>query len=255
MFLEPTRTTSFLFFMDSKKSPKADLEKKSSMFFMIGITLSLLFVLMVFQYRQEIYQPILDDRPIEADLGPDIPITVTPVKELVKPETLKLDINENLLPEEVEENNPKLDWDKLFSPTENPEEGVEDIGEEEELEDEPLEFYMMEKMARPSDCEFAINIDEQKICFNEWINKYLNKNTRYPEVAQRLKLEDKVYVSFIISKSGEVKSAEVVRGNYESLNAEALRVIENMPTFVPGTQRGKKVRMKMTIPVNFKLGR
>ncbi|WP_417592399.1 energy transducer TonB [Owenweeksia hongkongensis] len=241
--------------MDSKKSPKADLEKKSSMFFMIGIALSLLFVLMVFQYRQEISQPILEDRPIEAGLGPDIPITITPVKELAKPETPKFDINENLPPEEVEDHSPKLDWDKLLNTEENPEEGVDDIGEEEELEEEPLEFYMMEKMARPSDCELTINIDEQKRCFNDWINEYINSNTKYPAVAQKLRLEDKVYVSFIISKSGEVESAEVVRGNYESLNTEALRVIENMPTFVPGTQRGKKVKMKMTIPVNFKLSR
>ncbi|AEV32889.1 TonB family protein [Owenweeksia hongkongensis DSM 17368] len=241
--------------MDSKKSPKADLGKKSAMFFMIGITLSLLFVLIVFQYRQEISQPILEDRPIEAGLGPDIPITITPVKELEKPETPKFDINENLPPEEGEDHSPKLDWDKLLNTEENPEEGVDDIGEEEELEEEPLEFYMMEKMARPSDCELAINIDEQKRCFNDWINEYINLNTKYPAVAQKLRLEDKVYVSFIISKSGEVESAEVVRGNYESLNTEALRVIENMPTFVPGTQRGKKVKMKMTIPVNFKLSR
>lgn len=241
--------------MESKKSPKADLESKSSMFFMIGIALSLLFVLLVFQYRRANAIPVIKDSLGVIDDGPKIPITVTPKKELAKPEIKKPDINDELPPEVVENNDPKLEWDKLFSSEENPEEGIEDIGEEEDLEDVPLEFFMMEKMARPSDCESYTDVVDQKVCFNDWIKRYIYANTKYPEVAQRLGQEDQVYVSFIISRTGEVESAEVVKGNYESLNNEALRVITNMPQLLPGTQRGKPVRMKMTIPVSFKLGR
>ena len=241
--------------MESKKSPKADLENKSSMFFMIGIALSLLFVLMVFQYRQAVVTPVINDTLVIIDDGPEIPITVTPTKELAKPETKKPDINENLPPEEVENNDPKLEWDKLLNPTEVHEKGIEDIGEEVELEDEPLDFFMMEKMARPFDCENYSDVNDQKMCFNSWIQEYINASTKYPEVSQRLGQEDKVYVTFVISKTGEVESAEVEKGDYEALNKEALRVIKNMPALLPGTQRGKPVRMKMTIPVNFKLGR
>lgn len=231
------------------------MEKKSSMFFMIGMALSLLFVLMVFQYRQEITKPILKDHLIEADLGPDIPITITPVKKLEKPEISKPKINPELPPKEIENSDPTLEWKNLFNSEEEPEEGVKDIGEEFEEEVETVPFVLIEKMARPSECQAMTSLDAQKTCFNDWIKKYIHENTRYPELGVQMRLEDRVYVTFIISEKGDVESAEVELGKYDVLNAEALRVIKAMPKFVPGTQREKPVKMKMTIPVNFKLAR
>lgn len=243
--------------MESKKSPQADLEKKISMFFMIGIALSLLFVLMVFQYRQEISESISKNPVPIADDGIVIPITVTPVKELEKPKGIEPEpkINENLPPEVVDEPNQKLELSKLFDPGDNPDDGVKDIPLEPEPEVETVPFVLIEKMARPMECEQMTSLDEQKACFNTWIQNYINQNTKYPEIGIRFRQEDRVYVTFVISEKGEVESAVVERGQYEALNLEALRVIKAMPTFVPGTQRQKPVKMKMTIPVNFKLSR
>lgn len=241
--------------MESKKSPKADLEKKSSMFFMIGIALSLLFVLMVFQYRQELSKPIIKDPVVAIDDGTVIPITITPEKKLVKPEAPKPNVDDNLPPEVVENTSPKLEWSDVFSPNEDPNDGVKDIPVEIEVPVETVPFVLIEKMARPAECQAMSSLDAQKACFNDWIKTYINENTKYPAIGVQMHLEDRVFVTFVISENGDVESAEIELGKYDALNDEALRVIKAMPKFIPGTQRGKQVKMKMTIPVNFKLSR
>ncbi|WP_417611236.1 energy transducer TonB [Owenweeksia hongkongensis] len=239
--------------MESKKSPKADLEKKSSMFFMVGIALSLLFVLMVFQYRQVVNVPVVNDTVVIVDDGPSIPRTVTPVKELVMPDKPKVNID---LPTDEPTPKPTLTTANPKITDEGPvETGVSIIGEEEEESAETVPFVLIEKMARPTDCQSFSKLDDQKACFNDWIKKYIGENTKYPEIGVEMRLEDRVFVTFIISEKGDVESAEIELGKYDALNAEALRVIKAMPKFVPGSQRNKPVKMKMTIPVNFKLSR
>ena len=242
--------------MESKKSPKADLEGKSTMFFMIGIALSLLFVLMVFQYRQAVMLPESSGPLTIIDDGPDIPITVTPVKELTMPEKPKIPIDEYLPPEVVDVEDPRLDTENPFISLGTPDEtGIVDIPIDDESAVETVPFILIEKMARPVECQVLTNLDAQKSCFNDWIKQYINENTNYPAIGVQMHLEDRVYVTFIISEKGDVESAEVEIGQYDALNNEALRVIRAMPKFVPGKQHDKPVKMKMTIPVNFKLSR
>ena len=83
--------------------------------------------------------------------------------------------------------------------------------------------------------------------------KYIGKNVRYPFRAKEYGIEGKVYVTFIINKEGKVTNVEVIRGVDPDLDKEAKRVIESLPKFTPGKQRGKAVRVQFTIPINFKL--
>mgnify|MGYP001407780959 CR=1 FL=1 len=83
--------------------------------------------------------------------------------------------------------------------------------------------------------------------------KYIQKNVRYPDIAKEYNITGKVYVSFIVDKTGSVSNVKIVRGVDKNLDAEALRVIKSLPKYTPGTQRGRPVRVMFTIPVNFKL--
>lgn len=101
------------------------------------------------------------------------------------------------------------------------------------------------------------NIAEVKPEFEggeEALNKYLSKNIKYPASAQRDKNEGRVIVQFVVAEDGSIVDTEVVKAvGDESLNAEALRVIQEMPNWTPGQQGGKPVNVKYTLPVNFKL--
>ena len=83
--------------------------------------------------------------------------------------------------------------------------------------------------------------------------KYIQKNVKYPPIAKEYNITGKVYISFIVDKTGSVTNVKVVRGVDKNLDAEAVRVAKSLPKYKPGTQRGKPVRVMFTIPVNFTL--
>ena len=84
--------------------------------------------------------------------------------------------------------------------------------------------------------------------------KYLSENVKYPVIAQENGIQGRVICQFTVNKDGSLVDIEVVRsGGDASLDKEAVRVIRSMPKWKPGKQRGKPVRVKYTIPVNFKL--
>ena len=83
--------------------------------------------------------------------------------------------------------------------------------------------------------------------------KFLATNVRYPESAVKNGIEGRVSCSFVVGKDGAISEAEVIRGVSPELNEEALRVINSMPVWSPGKQRGKVVNVKYTVPVTFRL--
>ena len=84
--------------------------------------------------------------------------------------------------------------------------------------------------------------------------KYLSENVKYPVIAQENGIQGRVICQFVVNKDGAIVDVEVVRsGGDPSLDKEAVRVIKSMPKWNPGKQRGKAVRVKYTVPVNFRL--
>jgi protein TonB len=80
----------------------------------------------------------------------------------------------------------------------------------------------------------------------------LTANIRYPDVARLAGLEGRVIVQFIIDEKGRVSNPMVIRGQGGGLDEEALRVVREA-RFKPGKQRGKPVKVRMSIPINFRL--
>ena len=83
--------------------------------------------------------------------------------------------------------------------------------------------------------------------------KYLAANIKYPASAVKAKKQGRVIVTFIIQKDGSVAKARIARSVNPELDAEALRIVKAMPNWTPGTQDGKPVNVKYTIPVVFSL--
>lgn len=82
---------------------------------------------------------------------------------------------------------------------------------------------------------------------------YLAQHVRYPEEAEKNGIGGMVYVQFVIDTTGKVVEPKVIKSVSQELDAEALRVVSEMPAWKPGMQRGKPVRVSFTLPVIFKL--
>ncbi|SFT91824.1 protein TonB [Lishizhenia tianjinensis] len=90
----------------------------------------------------------------------------------------------------------------------------------------------------------------------EGMKTYLMENTEYPKLAQQLGEEGKVYVKFVVERDGSLSNFEIIRSSgSKTLDAEALRVVKNMPDWTPAEKDGEKVRSVCRFPINFTLGK
>tara|TARA_B110000467_G_C18096321_1_gene354710 strand:- start:45 stop:698 length:654 start_codon:yes stop_codon:yes gene_type:complete len=216
--------------MEPKKNPEISLEKKKGLFFQIGLILALVIVLVAFEWKSyekveyNLGQLNLDD--LEEEI---IPIT----KQEIKPPPPPPPPPEVI---EIVEDDIEIEDELEIEDTESDED--EEIEIEEEDDDEF--FMVVENMPEFPGGDLGLM-------------KYIQKNVKYPAIAKEYNITGKVYVSFIVDKSGSVTNAKIVRGVDKNLDAEALRVVKSLPKYKPGKQRGKAVRVMFTIPINFTL--
>lgn len=83
--------------------------------------------------------------------------------------------------------------------------------------------------------------------------KYITTNLQYPAAAKKAGTQGRVIVQFVVERDGTITNAKAVRSVESSMDEEAVRIINTMPKWKPGMQRGKTVRVKFTVPVMFRL--
>ena len=84
--------------------------------------------------------------------------------------------------------------------------------------------------------------------------EYVSKNMKYPAQARRMGIEGKVFVQFIVDKDGSITEVQAIKGIGAGCDEEAIRVLKNAPKWNPGKQRGRPVKVRMILPIIFKLG-
>lgn len=240
--------------MISKKTPQVDLERYRTIFLLIGVAISLGLALTILEHKTAFYnQPASASTPEKAGIiDISIPITVrkTPSAEKPKPKPkAKIDYTKKPMLEPKTLGNssakPTLDLNAL---------DTIEAGEPLELFDaKVIDLFFVERIARPMQCEALTDRDAQMTCLNNWIKQYLVKNVRYPNSARRIMQEERIYVEFIVDELGNIQSAKAKGAKSLALAAEAERVVKNFPTMAPAMQNQKPVKMRMVIPVNFKL--
>ncbi|MAW21173.1 MAG: energy transducer TonB [Flavobacteriales bacterium] len=216
--------------MEQKKNPEISLEKRKGLFFQIGLVVTLVIVLVAFEWRSydkveyNLGQLNLDDMEEEI-----IPITKQeekpPPPPPPPPEIIEIIEDDEEIENELEVEDTESD---------------EDIEIEIEEEDDDEFFMVVENMPEFPGGDLGLM-------------KYIQKNVKYPAIAKEYNITGKVYVSFIVDKTGSVTNVKVVRGVDKNLDAEAVRVVKSLPKYKPGKQRGKAVRVMFTIPINFTL--
>jgi protein TonB len=87
----------------------------------------------------------------------------------------------------------------------------------------------------------------------EALYKYLGKELRYPMIMREMNIQGKIYVQFVVSKSGKVTQVKIARGLHPAGDEEAIRVVEKMPNWIPGKQNGVPVAVNYILPITFTL--
>ena len=223
--------------MQLKKSLEASLEDKKFTYVLIGLVFILSVCYVAFEWTEKevtkyevtdmefAFEEELDIQQTQQETTPPPP--PPPVQEVEVLNVVEDDVETETIEISSEDNN--TDTVVIAPPVQ-----VEE-------EEEEVVFMIVETMP-----EFP---GGQQALF-----KFLSENVKYPAIAQENGIQGRVICQFVVNKDGAIVDVEVVRsGGDASLDKEAVRVIKSMPKWKPGKQRGKAVRVKYTVPVNFRL--
>jgi protein TonB len=224
--------------MEAKKTEKADLTKKTSLFFSIGLLVTMALVFMAFEWRDyedslvdlqgkntNIFEEMLEVPPTEQP-PPPAPIIQQPqIVEVPDEEEIKEDLN---LKFDVEVTEETVVEEVIVAPVV-------------EKEDVDQIFSVVEESAEPKGGMPAFY-------------KYVGEKIKYPAQARRMGVEGRVFVEFVVNRDGSIVDVKSIKGIGAGCDEEAVRIVQSAPAWKPGKQRGKPVRQKMVIPIIFKLG-
>ncbi len=222
--------------MEPKKNPKSDLAKKSSLFLNIGLCCSLLLTIVAFEWRSYDDVGLIDLGSLEDDFEEilDIPQTdqpPPPPPKIKQPEIIEVQDDE-----EIEE---EIEIELDVEVTE--ETVVDEIIFEEAPEEENVDT-IFEIVEEPANFPGGL----------EAFYTYLKKEINYPRQAQRMNIEGRVFVKFVVELDGSLTDIEVIKGIGAGCDEEAVRVLQNSPKWKPGKQRGVPVRQSMIQFISFK---
>ena len=227
--------------MELKKSDKANLDKRRSLFIEIGLLVALGFVLLAFEWQVSPKEEEKDNTAVQVAIEEEI-VPITRQDEPPPPAVEPPKVTDIL---DIVENDVQVDTNI-------------DINMDVDLNTEivPVLFEAAEIVEEEEEVPFSIV--EDKPLFNgkdaeTGFREYVNKVTRYPPVAQENGITGRVYIEFSIGTDGQVSDVKVLRGADPLLNEEAERVVKSSPKWTPGKQRGKPVKVKYQFPFYFQL--
>ena len=225
--------------MEPKKTEKADLTKKSGLFFNIGLVSTLAIVVMAFEYKTYDDTSLKDMAAANNNMEEILEVPPTeqpppPPPKIQQPEIIEVP-DEEEIEEEIE-----IEFDvEVTEETKVSEIQIVEVEQPKENVDEI--FLVVEETAAPPGGMQA---------FYEFVGKKM----KYPAQARRMGIEGKVFVEFVINRDGSIVDVKAIKGIGAGCDEEAVRVVQSSPKWSPGKQRGKPVRQRMVLPITFKLG-
>ena len=227
--------------METKKTPKANLESKRPTWLLVGYVTVLAFMFVAFEWTRDV-RVDTSGRIVENVFEQDMEIPLTRQPEVTPPPPPQVTpINDVLT---------IIDDDDTAEETNFA--SSEETGEDVVIKHIPV---TVDEEVVVEDDIFVI-VEENPQFLNGGtvgLLQYLSKNIKYPTIPQENGTQGRVTVQFVVNKDGSIVDVNVIRGVDPYLDKEAVRVISTMPKWKPGKQRGVPVRCKFTVPVTFKL--
>lgn len=225
--------------MELKKSPKADLNNKRGLLLEIGLVVSLLLVIAAFAYTPKEYRIERVTEyvaPVEEEITE---VTRQDQKPPEAPKKVEVKVITDML--EVVTNDTKITTDVDFAEFDENTEVIQQVEVKEEVIEDDQPFLIAETM--PSFQGGDLNK------FRTWVQQ----NIRFPQIALENGIQGRVVLSFVIEKDGRLTNIQVLQSPDRSLSDEAIRVLSKSPKWSPGKQRNQVVRVKYTLPVDFRV--
>lgn len=246
--------------MEPKKNPKSDVSRNSSLYFAVGMVLMLMVTYMAINYKtydkSDIAQDMLN---LDDEMEEEIPITeqlITPPPPPPPPPPPVIEeVPEELMEEEEEvvfEDQSLSQDDVVEAPPPKEAAPPPPPPPPPPPKKEAEIFRRVEEMPMFPGCENKPK-DDRKQCAEEKLLKFIYKNIKYPAIARENNIQGTVVASFVIEKDGSITDAKILRDIGGQCGDEALRVVNMMPKWTPGKQRGRAVRVQFNLPVRFKL--
>lgn len=227
--------------MEIKKTPKADLENKKSLFLMVGLVIAL------------------------AISGIALSLSSKPVADEYKPpkkETAEIEQIDNSR-QDMQEQQPEVEKAKvqvitdvlnIVSNDQKIETNIAFIEDPDEFGE--FEIVIEEKEEVIEEEEIFVNAEEMPTFQGGDLSKFRNwvqSNVKYPQIALENGIQGNVVIKFVVEKDGKLSNIQVLQSPDKTLAEAAVAVLQRSPKWKPGKQRNKPVRVTYTLPVSFKI--
>ena len=229
--------------METKKNPKADLEKRRGLYLEIGMVVILVASFLAFNVKSYDKDDFVIPGFNMTEVVEVLPVPTTPpppppppAPEIPEVSTTELSIVDNGKDIETEVEFNAQDDENNVNIQIVPRVDVE-------VDDDVEEDVIV--LVPEMDPEFPGGM--------EALYNYLAQNIKYPTLARETGITGKVYVSFVVERDGSIANLKVERDIGGGCGQEAVRVLQSMPKWNPGKQKGRPVRVKFNLPVNFSL--
>ncbi len=226
--------------LDIKKEKLAKYKAESILFLSIGLCISLLLVIGAFEFKSytdnsevnlsktvQNFEDLIEVPPSEQPIPPP--------PKIEQPQIIEVS-DETIIEQEIE-----IDLDvEITEETIIEEQVLVEVSDE--MEEEVVEeiFTIVEQQPTPEGGIAAFY-------------QYVSENLKFPAMASRMNVQGRVFVQFVVEKDGNLTDVKVVKGIGAGCDEEAVRVIKSAPKWNPGKQRGRPVRVRMILPIVFKL--
>ncbi|MBQ3636116.1 MAG: energy transducer TonB [Bacteroidales bacterium] len=228
--------------METKKTERADLEKRRPIFGEVALAFVLVCTLGAFEYSVRDQTVRLFDEAQTVDVIDELPPITMPVEQQTPPPPPPPPAVELIT---IVDDDEELPNDFEFLSTEATQEDAvieyQTIDVVEPDDDEPVDIFIAAEQMP----EFPGGTGA--------LMRYIAQSIKYPPMAIDNGIQGKVFVKFVVEADGSVSNVEVARPYDPSLDKEAVRVVKSMPKWSPGKQRGRPVRVAYTMPINFVL--
>lgn len=225
--------------MQIKKSPKADLNNKKGLFLEIGLIFALLLTIAAFAYTQKERNVEIIEASTEVVEEEITDITTQDQKPPEPPKKVEMQVLSDVL--NVVTNDTKIETEFDFSEFSEDIEIVQQIEVVEEAAEDDAPFIIAEEMPKFQGGDL--------MKFRSWVQGKL----KYPQIAQENGISGKVTLTFVIERDGSLTNIQVMQSPDRSLADEAVRVLQSSPKWTPGKQRNSPVRVRYTLPVEFRI--
>ncbi len=224
--------------METKKSFRADLERRKSLFFNLGLVLALSATLFAFEWKKtegEVKTTLIDFEEPGIELPPSTP----PQKEQPKANTAIMTTAVfNIINGET-----NIDFTDIIEIDVPDDYQFSTIGPE--VEKNVIDITDEVKILVDFDAEFPGGHDA--------LTKFISENIRYPQDEYKMGMEGTVYLTFVVEKNGEVSNVNILRSLNVNFDNEAIKMVKSMPKWKPASDHGKLARQKFTMPIKFVL--